>query len=205
MAIALDVTGNKYSRLTAIRFSHKQKPRNHYWVFKCDCGNEKIIKKTHVTNGKTLSCGCYSQERKDKMKIGAITRNPLHNTWEAMKARCSNKNNHAYKDYGGRGIKVCARWKDSFKNFLEDMGERPDGGSLDRIDNDGNYETSNCRWATKKQQGRNRRTNKNITINSVTKCVTEWAEQLKISPFLIFLRLRRGWTNGEALGFKNRS
>jgi hypothetical protein len=189
MGKAIDITGQRFGRLTAVRFSHKQEPRYHYWLFKCECGQKKVIRKAHVTANKILSCGCYSQDRKDAMKIGAITRNPIYNTWEAMKARCLNNNNPAYHHYGGRGIKVCDRWIDSFPNFFEDMGQRPSNKhSLDRIDNNGNYEPSNCRWATRREQARNTRFNNLVTINSVTKCVSEWAEDLNLSPFLIFLR-----------------
>lgn len=205
MGYAIDITNQKFNRLTAIRFSHKQEPRYHYWLFKCDCGNEKTIRKSHVLSNKTLSCGCYSQDRKNRMKIGAITRDPIHHTWEGIKSRCGNINNPAYKDYGGRGIRICDTWLD-FRKFKEDMGERPSKNhSIDRINNDGNYEPSNCRWATKREQSRNTRKNRNFIINGVTRCVTDWANYYKIDTFLVFLRLRRGWSIKEALNLKNRN
>jgi len=202
MGKEIDITGQKFNRLTAIKFSHREEPRCHFWIFKCDCGVVKSIRKSHVVNNKTTSCGCYSQERKDKMKIGAITRNPIYNIWDKMKARCLNKNNPAYKYYGGRGIKICDRWLNSFENFLEDMGERPSRSSVDRIDNNKGYFKENCRWATWHQQSRNTRRNKNYTINGVTLCATDWAIKYNVNNFLVFLRLRRGWSIERALGIE---
>lgn len=199
MVKSIDITGQKFNRLTAIKYSHKQHPRNHYWLYKCDCGEEKIIRKNHVSSNKTLSCGCYSQDRKDNMKLTAVTRTPIYHIWENIKYRCNSSKNSAYKDYGGRGIRICERWM-KFENFLEDMKERPSlEHSVDRIDNNGDYEPSNCRWATNKEQSRNTRKNRNFTIDGVTHCVTDWAKEKGLSNFLVFLRLRRGWSIEEAL------
>lgn len=115
-----------------------------------------------------------------------------------MKQRCSNPKNPAYKYYGGRGIKVCERWK-VFDNFLSDMGERPTGMKLDRINNDGNYELSNCRWATHKEQCRNMSNNRLLTLNGVTKCIAEWAEFLKIKPQILYSRSKEGWSDKDIL------
>lgn len=108
-----------------------------------------------------------------------------------MKSRCLNKNKKSYSDYGGRGIKVCDRWM-KFENFLEDMGERPAGMSLDRIDNNGNYCKENCRWATNHQQANNKRSNRLVTFHGVTKSASEWADDLGINRATLYDRLYRG-------------
>lgn len=110
-----------------------------------------------------------------------------------MKARCLNANLPNYHRYGGRGISVCGRWLVSFENFIADMGEKPDGMSIDRIDNDGHYEPGNCRWATPKQQDRNKSTNAVLTHNGESRCVTEWAEVLNVSARALKHRMDRGW------------
>lgn len=129
----------------------------------CDCGNKTIVSTGNLKNGTTKSCGCYQREyqakrgRKNFYKHG-LSNHPLYPTWSTMKSRCYNKNNISYKNYGARGIKVCDRWLNSFENFLKDMGEKPsDKHSLDRIDINGDYEPSNCRWATPEEQAINKR------------------------------------------------
>ena len=126
------------------------------------------------------------------------SRTPLHSAWMMMRQRCENPNNHAYRNYGGRGIKVCARWS-SFANFLEDMGERPKGLTLERVDNDGDYCKKNCKWASRRRQSRNRRDNINITIKGVTKCVSDWADHFGIPRQTVYTRLVNGWSHKEAL------
>jgi len=117
--------------------------------------------------------------------------------WKSMIKRCSNSNDRYYANYGGRGIKVCHRWK-KFENFLKDMGEKPNGMTLDRIDNNGHYCMENCRWATRKQQMRNTRRNRLITINNKTKCLSEWCEELCLNYHRTKKRLNRGWPVEEA-------
>jgi len=113
---------------------------------------------------------------------------PIFNLWEKMVARCNCPSNPAYHKYGGRGIKVCQRWM-QFENFFADMGHRPPGKSLDRIDNDGDYSPENCRWATAKEQSRNKRTNKLVTFNGKTMCIAEWAEHLGMKMHTLYRRL----------------
>lgn len=128
--------------------------------------------------------------------------NKTYNAWVAMRQRCYNKNLKGHRHYGGRGIRVCKRWRgeDGFANFMEDMGPRPSAKhSLDRIDNDGNYTPKNCRWATRRQQQNNRRTNHFLTYKGVTKSVSQWSRATGISKNTILMRVRAGWSTSDSL------
>lgn len=149
-----DLTGHRFGRLLVIsaprRDTRPGSKTETVSMVKCDCGNTKEVPNRALKNG-TTSCGC-------KTRTHGMTRSPTHSSWSNMISRCYNTNNPRYKDWGGRGIKVCDRWRHSFLNFLEDMGERPKGMTLDRYpDPNGNYEPGNCRWATPKQQAENKR------------------------------------------------
>lgn len=133
---------------------------------------------------------------KDWKDIADTTK--TYNVWSSMKQRCLNKNNPSYKNYGGRGIMVCSRWA-VFKNFLTDMGEMPKNKSIDRINNNGNYCKSNCRWADKFQQANNRRTNHLLTFKGKTQTVSQWAEELNINNNVIYGRIRIGWSIKKAI------
>jgi hypothetical protein len=126
------------------------------------------------------------------IKHGMAT-TPTYCVWQAMRQRCTNPNNPRYPHYGGRGIKYCERWEE-FKNFYEDMGEKPKGLTIDRKDNDGNYQPDNCHWATYSVQNRNTRNNRNITFNGRTQCMMAWANETGIKYMTILFRLRYGWT-----------
>lgn len=125
--------------------------------------------------------------------------NPLYTVWSSMIQRCENPNHKAWKYYGGRGIKVCRRWRNSFKLFLADMAPRPTGMQMDRRDNDKGYMPSNCRWATRSEQHRNRRSNRMMTFSGETMTMWAWAEKLGIKPMTLFIRIKKGWTVEEAL------
>lgn len=126
---------------------------------------------------------------------------PEYKTWSSMKERCLNSQHPSYKNYGGRGIKICDRWLNNAEAFYKDMGKRPEGMSLDRIDNEGNYEPSNCRWATQKEQRNNTRQNRYITWDNKTRTISQWSDETGISQAAITIRLNRlSWSIGKALG-----
>lgn len=160
-----DYTGQKFWLLTAEKFSRRKKT-NTYWFYRCDCGTLKEVQVCHWRSGKTKSCGC-SKNLKGKNHPGykhGKTHTAEFRSWLGLRSRCYDKNNKRYDSYGGRGITVCDRWRDSFENFLADMGPKPtEKHSIDRIDVDGNYEPSNCRWATATIQGINQRKKRSNT------------------------------------------
>lgn len=155
-------SGDKYGRLTIIsevepHVSISGEVKRKFECI-CDCGIKKNIVLQDLRKGSVSSCGCYVKERLIKLNTThGFSKNLLYPTWKEMIQRCYNTSHKQYNDWGGRGIKVCDRWLNSPENFIQDMGNRPKGTSLDRINNDGNYEPNNCRWATSKEQSNNRR------------------------------------------------
>lgn len=160
--------------------------------YRCVCGDTKVIPNCWVTSGRTKSCGCRGAIKEHREK-------KTYKTWEGMRSRCNNPNNARYHRYGGRGIKICERWN-VFRNFINDMGERPDKMTLDRIDNDGDYGPENCRWATMREQYRTRGTSRNISAYGVTLPIHEWENNLEIGRGRVSYRLDKlGWGVEEAL------
>lgn len=194
-----DFTGSKFIRLTII----KQYIKNFQTVADCvcDCGNRKTILLSHILKGKITSCTCLHKEGVRKINYShGDCKSREYRIWNLMKSRCS-VNSELYKAWFGRGIKVCDRWLNSYENFLFDMGRSPSKNhSIDRIDNNGDYEPSNCRWATRKEQSRNTSQNINITHNGVTKCVSDWANDLgNKKRGVLAYRLKAGWSFHDAI------
>jgi hypothetical protein len=150
-----DITNNRFGKLVAIRVSH-QIDKLYYWKCICDCGNEKIISGNRLRSGKTKSCGCIVKVQNGLSKTAA------YRSWDAMIQRCYDSTVAHYKNYGLRGIEVCESWRQSFLSFLNDMGDRPEGKTLDRINNEGNYTKENCKWSTGSEQALNRRKNAKV-------------------------------------------
>lgn len=198
-----DYAGIVFGRLTAIILVERDitSSNNHIWKFRCECGVEKNIRIQFVRNGNTSSCGCLARELLVKRNT-THGKSRLHHieykVWKDMRTRCSNINNKEYHNYGERGIVVCDRWK-SFANFLEDMGSKPSPfHSLDRIDVNGNYEPSNCRWADIETQANNKRCTPKILFNGEEKTMQQWCRALNIEHSKVAYRLSTGKTLEES-------
>ena len=197
--------GQRFGRLTVLSEGPRHDPERRRLLCRCDCGTEKTVGLDEMRHGRIQSCGCLQRERlvaankthgHSKIQDGRHSR--VYSAWAGMLQRCSNPKTIAYEHYGGRGITVCEKWR-SFEAFLADMGEPPDGHSLDRIDNDGNYEPGNCRWATQKTQSNNKRVNRTLTLGTVTDTISGWAERIGLTHQTLQSRLRLGWSVERAL------
>lgn len=203
-----DLTNQVFGRLTALKISTepmKGSSSSTPWVCRCECGTEKVIRAIHLTNGSTLSCGCLIRQKTSERSLTHGhkrngVRSPTYAVWSSIMTRCTNPKTANWNDYGGRGITVCERWRNSFEAFLEDVGERPSKDhSIDRKDVNGNYEPGNVRWATRAEQCRNKRTNRKITIGGETHCLSEWEEIKGLPKKRITSRLFLGWSEYEAV------
>ncbi len=204
MPAIINLVGQRFGKLAVVRFVGLNKYRYALWECRCDCGESVLIPSGKLRTGNSKSCGCLKREAtrthgQSRCNEGQGT--PEYETWRSMLARGRGTNKRGRHNYAERGITVCQRWIDSFEDFLIDMGPKPSPNhSIDRIDNNGNYEPGNCRWATKKQQDRNRRTNRLLTLNGKTMCLVEWAESLGVTSQTIINRLDTyGWCLEEAL------
>ena len=194
-----DVSGQRFGRLVAVE-PIRQTPKGRLWKCLCDCGNYTQVRIGALTVGSTKSCGCLQVEVAGaKNRTHGMTNTKTYRIWKGMKRRCYNKNDASYSEYGGRGIAICDRWRNDFLLFLKDMGESPKGLSIERINNQGNYEPSNCRWATPAEQCRNRASNRWYELNGQRKCLTDWADEYGIHPATVSGRLERGWDFYRAL------
>lgn len=205
----LDLKNKRFGRLTAIKIDHiyYKTPRKLgsvvYWKCKCDCGKECVVRTVHLTKGYTKSCGCLQKERTSETN----TRHSLSNTriyyvWGRIIGRCTNEKSNDYKYYGGRGIKICNEWKNNFQSFYDwarNNGYK-EGLTIDRIDVNGDYEPSNCRWVSRKIQSLNKRDNHFITYKGKTQTLTEWGQELNIKPSIISERINKlSWTIEDSL------
>jgi len=196
----IDLTGQKFGKLTAIKPVGTNKSGNTLWKCKCDCGNSSVVINSNLTRGNSKSCGCTNSERLIKRNTKHnLCYTPIYNVWSSMKERCRNKNCKEYVHYGGRGIKICDEWMD-FNNFYNGMiGTYKKGLSLDRINVNGNYEPSNCRWVTQLRQCNNKRNNLYLTIDGVTATLADICRSYNVGYQKVWKRLKRGWPIEEAV------
>lgn len=193
------IIGETFGKLTVIEELKGSNQGETTLLCKCECGNEKVIRKNHVTSGKTQSCGCFRKGRKNKHDL-RHTR--IYNIWASMKQRCTDEKCKNYERYGGRGIFICDSWK-TFINFYEDMKEGySDTLSLERINNNDGYYKENCRWATSQEQALNRRSNRIVEVNGEKMPITKACEVLGIPYSTVRTRLYRGWSLEKALSKK---
>jgi hypothetical protein len=197
---ALDLIGKKFNRLLVVK-KNGRKNQKVMWECVCDCGNTTFVSTFYLTHNKVRSCGCLHKEQ-------LIERNTTHNqrhtnlyeTWKKMKDRCRNINTKEYKNYGGRGVKVCDEWINDFQSFYDWSYSNgyAEHLTIDRIDNNGNYCPENCRWISLKEQQRNKRTNKMISYKGQVRCLSEWCEILNLKYPTINGRLHRNWSIEKA-------
>ena len=192
-----NLSGNIYGKLIVTNFAYRKrsgKNYKYYWTCQCDCGGICTVESYNLKSGITKSCGCY---REDFRKKHNLTRTRLYRIWRNIRSRCNNPNTKNYKRYGGRGITVCDEWlnENDFMKFYDwalSNGYQ-DGLTLDRIDNNGNYEPNNCRWTTMEEQSQNTSKAINITYNNETYSLSKWSRKTGISRSTLYTRYKSGW------------
>lgn len=204
-----NLIGRKFGRLEVLEFIGRRigrrrngaSHRSFYWRCICECGTHRIAMGGNLVKGNIVSCGCFQRELLSaNRRTHGLTKTPEYKVWGSMIDRCTNPKNDCWGRYGGRGISICPEWRRSFETFLADIGPRPTRKhTLDRINNNGNYEPSNCRWATQTTQSRNKRNNRILTFNGATLCVVDWANITGLNPCTIYARLDAGWTAERTL------
>ena len=183
-----DLTGRRFGQLTVLRFAERTR-HGATWATRCDCGTEKEVLGYKMLSGLAVSCGCKKGRR-----THGLSATPIAKVWTQMIQRCTNSRLKEFKNYGGRGIVVCARWLASLEAFVKDMGPQPSPRhTVERMDNDGAYTPENCRWATRRDQNRNYRRNRRITHNGVTLPMVDMARKHGLQPNTLRTRLDRGW------------
>lgn len=188
-----DVAGDTFSRLTVIERTANNSRGEAKWLCRCSCGTFVTAVGHHLRAGLTKSCGCLNREAvSNAARRHGASHTPQYKAWHSMVSRCSNPRHHKWDRYGGRGISVCARWTD-YANFLQDMGPRPPHASIDRIDNDGDYEPDNCRWSTPLEQASNRSNNQIVSVNGLTMTASQASRNLGPSRSTVSRRIRDGW------------
>ena len=199
----VDRTKLKYGRLTVIRLVRTSNKKS-FWLCKCTCGTTLTVRGNALQSKNTKSCGCLARENGRKQGLTTKkhghaahpTRTKIYRIWQGMLRRCYTKSASGYPNYGARGIKVARPWK-KFENFLADMGQPKAGLSLDRINNNGNYSKSNCRWATRTEQSANSSRTKLITFRGKRQCIAAWARELSISNTTLWRKLSKGLSLSE--------
>lgn len=193
--------GQRFGLLVVLSTSARTPDGHSALEVRCDCGRVVVRPKRRLISGDTRSCGCATLRlRSESLKVHGGTGTREHGIWSSMKSRCENPKAISYPLYGARGITVCDRWRRDFAAFLADMGPCPSPDhSIDRIDSAGHYEPGNCRWATEREQQRNRRSNHRVTFGGETLCVAEWAERIGITYSALKSRLQKGWSVERAL------
>lgn len=186
----IEMIGRHFSRLLVVAEAGRNR-KEVQWRCRCDCGKESVIPGYRLRSGHTRSCGCLGRH--------GMSHTREYGTWGNMIDRCERASHASSAYYSERGIRVCERWRSSFEAFYEDMGVHPPGLSLDRIDNDGNYEPGNCRWATSYEQNHNRRNSIVITVSGETRTLSEWIEERKLNACTVRSRIRRGWNLARAV------
>lgn len=204
--------GDVFGRLVVVRLYRERRVAGEGWRYLCDlrceCGEIRVSERGNLKsksfNYECLRCSGNSSGIKrhgHSIPNGGSLEYKCYTRWQAMKRRCYSENDRRYHDYGGRGISVCDRWLESYENFLDDMGMPPDSTyQIDRIDNNGNYEPSNCQWVSRVTNGRNKRNNRIITANGESKTLVEWSEVTGIKRETISMRIKRGWSTEKSLG-----
>jgi hypothetical protein len=194
-----DKTGQTFVRLRVESRTSGPNPKETYYRCVCDCGTIVVVTGRNLRSGNSKSCGCLSREKSSRRwrKHGASKVLPEYAVWTQIKTRCYSRTRPSYRHYGGRGITMCDAWQADFSAFYTDMGPRPSAKhSIDRINNDGPYGPYNCRWATKREQGRNQRTNVGVGPYPT---ITAAAEAVGIKPGTLWARLNAGWSVERAL------
>lgn len=193
-------TTERFGRWTVIG-DKKRIGRGYKVLCRCDCGTERYVNKSDLRLGKSRSCGCLKTESTiRRYTTHGMTGTRTYHIWYAMRQRCYDKKQFSYRIYGGRGINVCDRWRNSFENFLEDMGVCPEGKTIDRIDTNGNYEPSNCRWATRKEQMRNFRGNIKYFYEGKERPLAEITEMVGMDYKTVYYRMKSyGWSFERAI------
>lgn len=196
MAKANDLTGRRFGRLVAVARSESTARGHATWMCRCDCGGGTVVMATNVLRGLTASCGCLQE--KSRTKHG-MCKTRTYGAWMGMKSRVSGNGDLSKKHYQGRGIKVASQWETSFEQFLADMGECPPGMELDRVDNDGDYEPGNCRWATRSQQMANTRRTHIVACLGESMCLLHACKKIGLSYRTAMKRMARGMSAQQAI------